>query len=260
LGVEPKQDTWWYDYGDGTWAAGGWYWIDGNRNGIAECYCFDKDGWLLTNRTTADGYQVNHDGAWIVDGVVQTRIVTPGTVISSGGTRSDSPVNACGISAVIAGSRADVSDRIFTGNRVVIDLDSENRAQQQPSGFQDSYARQVFDMVNAERTKAGKTPLAWAEDIGEIAEIRVEELSQQYSHIRPDGQNFLSVWDEHNIPYKYYGENIAMGQDNPEEVMGTWMNSEPHQNNILDEDYTHMAAGSYYKDGQFYWIQLFVSY
>ena len=216
LGVEPKQDTWWYDYGDGTWAAGGWYWIDGNRNGIAECYCFDKDGWLLTNRTTADGYQVNHDGAWIVDGVVQTRMV--------------------------------------------IDLDSENRAQQLPSGFQDSYARQVFDMVNAERTKAGKTPLAWAEDIGEIAEIRVEELSQQYSHIRPDGQNFLSVWDEHNIPYMYYGENIAMGQDNPEEVMGTWMNSEPHQNNILDEDYTHMAAGSYYKDGQFYWIQLFVSY
>ncbi len=52
--------------------AGEWQWIDGNGDGIAECY-YMENGTALTNTTTPDGYQVNETGAWIVDGVVQTQ-------------------------------------------------------------------------------------------------------------------------------------------------------------------------------------------
>lgn len=52
--------------------AGEWQWIDGNSDGIAECY-YMENGTALTNATTPDGYQVNETGAWIVDGVVQTQ-------------------------------------------------------------------------------------------------------------------------------------------------------------------------------------------
>ena len=64
---------WWYDNLDGTYARDGWLWIDGNHDGIAECYCFDGDGYLYVNTRTPDGYYVNLSGQWVVDGVVQTQ-------------------------------------------------------------------------------------------------------------------------------------------------------------------------------------------
>lgn len=50
-----------------------WYWLDGNDDGISECYYFDGNGYLSTNTISMDGYQVNENGMWVVDGVVQTK-------------------------------------------------------------------------------------------------------------------------------------------------------------------------------------------
>lgn len=62
-GAGDNAARWWYDNGDNTWAANGWRWIDGNQDGVSECYYFDAEGWLLTATTTPDGYTVNADGA-----------------------------------------------------------------------------------------------------------------------------------------------------------------------------------------------------
>ncbi len=64
---------WWYNNGDGTWPANTWQWIDGNNDGTAECYYFDANGYCLTNITTPDGYKVDGNGAWLVNGVVQSK-------------------------------------------------------------------------------------------------------------------------------------------------------------------------------------------
>ena len=72
-GAGDNAARWWYDNGDNTWAANGWRWIDGNQDGVSECYYFDAEGWLLTSTTTPDGYNVNADGAWTVNGIVQSR-------------------------------------------------------------------------------------------------------------------------------------------------------------------------------------------
>lgn len=72
-GAGSNASRWWYDNGDNTWAANGWRWIDGNQDGVSECYYFDVDGWLLTSTTTPDGYTVNANGAWTVNGIVQTK-------------------------------------------------------------------------------------------------------------------------------------------------------------------------------------------
>ena len=66
---------WWYDNGNGTWPASTWQWIDGNNDGIAESYYFNPSGYCLTNTTTPDGYIVNADGAWTVNGIIQTKAV-----------------------------------------------------------------------------------------------------------------------------------------------------------------------------------------
>ena len=65
---------WWYQNDDGTGPVG-WAWIDGNHDGIAECYYFNEAGYCLMNTTTPDGYTVDANGAWTINGVVQTQTV-----------------------------------------------------------------------------------------------------------------------------------------------------------------------------------------
>lgn len=74
---EWKSDAegWWYARGDGSWPVNGWEWIDGNGDGIAECYYFDSNGYCLCNTATPDNYTVDANGAWIVNGMVQTQPV-----------------------------------------------------------------------------------------------------------------------------------------------------------------------------------------
>lgn len=63
---------WWYQNDDGSYPTNTWQWIDGNSDGISESYCFNENGYMLAD-STKDGYTVNADGAWTVNGVVQTQ-------------------------------------------------------------------------------------------------------------------------------------------------------------------------------------------
>ena len=87
----PGQTRWWYELDGGQYYAGTaespqWQWIDGNRDGRAECYAFDESGWMYAATVTPDGYQVNENGAWVENGQVQLKEVEPGY----GGTGADS--------------------------------------------------------------------------------------------------------------------------------------------------------------------------
>lgn len=72
-----KKDNqgWWWRNDGGSYPANTWEWLDGNKDGIAECYYFDASGYLLTNTTTPDHYTVDENGAWIKNGIVQTKTV-----------------------------------------------------------------------------------------------------------------------------------------------------------------------------------------
>lgn len=92
MGQGANSARWWYDLGNGAYYGSPsqtveWQWLDGNGDGMAECYAFDQEGWMYADTVTPDGYQVNADGAWIVDGAVQTMAVTAGY----GGTRAQQP-------------------------------------------------------------------------------------------------------------------------------------------------------------------------
>lgn len=68
--------TWKYQKDDGTYATGTWQWIDGKS------YCFDSNGNMYANTTTPDGYTVNENGQWTVNGVVQTQNANNATTTS----------------------------------------------------------------------------------------------------------------------------------------------------------------------------------
>ena len=68
-----QQDSYgcWYQTDDGTYLNNGWNWVDG------KCYYFSPDGYCLQNTQTPDGYMVDENGAWVIDGIVQTQNQTP---------------------------------------------------------------------------------------------------------------------------------------------------------------------------------------
>lgn len=71
---------WWWQNDDGSYPVSCWQWLDGNGDGTAECYYFNEAGYMLTNTTTPDGYIVNADGAWVVNGTIQTQVVNQNSV------------------------------------------------------------------------------------------------------------------------------------------------------------------------------------
>ncbi|MBQ7796021.1 MAG: hypothetical protein IJ374_05620 [Lachnospiraceae bacterium] len=80
-----KQDHvgWWWQRNDGSYPVNGWEWIDANDDSVSECYYFNSNGYCLLNTTTPDGYQVDINGAWVNNGVVQTKKDTDNTTAVS---------------------------------------------------------------------------------------------------------------------------------------------------------------------------------
>lgn len=84
---------WWWVDDDGTNPANEWRWLDGNGDGTFECYYFGSDGYMLSDTTTPDEYQVNADGAWIVNGGVQLQYNLDETADEDGTEAADDEDN-----------------------------------------------------------------------------------------------------------------------------------------------------------------------
>ena len=73
----------WWENEDGSYAKDQWLWLDGNQDGIAECYYFDENGYMLSDAVAPDGSQVDKDGAWILDGVKQAKVLDTASGLAS---------------------------------------------------------------------------------------------------------------------------------------------------------------------------------
>ena len=72
----------WYINDDGSYPTNAWQWIDGDGDGVYQCFAFDENGYLMLNQTTPDGYLVGEAGAWF-DGVMPvTRTYPVGTYVA----------------------------------------------------------------------------------------------------------------------------------------------------------------------------------
>ena len=122
---------------------------------------------------------------------------------------------------------------------------------------QEDFAYQVLSLVNREREKEGLDPVMLAPDLMEAAAVRAEELTERFSHTRPNGKSCFSVIARKK---RTVGENIAAGKPTPEDVMDCWLNSPGHRANILNPDFRELGVGYLYRDGEeyrHYWVQLF---
>ncbi len=122
-----------------------------------------------------------------------------------------------------------------------------------------NFAEEVLRLCNIERANYGIAPLELDENLIECADIRAEEIVEEFSHTRPDGTSCFSVLK--GISYYTCGENIAAGHSTPEETVDQWMNSAGHRANILNGEFTKLGVGYCYdENGMYknYWVQLFI--
>ena len=121
----------------------------------------------------------------------------------------------------------------------------------------DEFREEVIRLTNIERENAGLDPLAEDSTAMEYAQIRAEEISENYSHTRPGNK-------DKSLDGLYFIENIAYGQKTPEAVVKAWMNSEGHRATLLS-DYSEVGnrfgVGCFKgSNGKIYWTQEFVGW
>lgn len=146
-----------------------------------------------------------------------------------------------------------------TGNFSLV-LKGVNEAKDYFDGNADEKIWEVLKLTNAEREKAGRSPLTLMQHLTDGAAVRAQEITQAFGHGRTNGTNFDTVLNGYyNLP----GENIAAGNATAAETVNQWMNSAGHRANILDSNnigYTHLGVGYNYSDASYYkhyWVQLF---
>lgn len=112
-------------------------------------------------------------------------------------------------------------------------------------------AQEVLDILNTDRARAGLSALELDARLCEAAQIRLNEIVQQFSHTRPDGTKFATVCEG------AYAENIARGQRSAVRVMAARMSSDGHRANILNPRYATVGICACEVNGIMYWVQLF---
>ncbi len=124
-----------------------------------------------------------------------------------------------------------------------------------------SYEKQVVDLVNAERAKAGVAPLTLDSSISNVARTKSQDMATNnyFAHQSPTYGSAGNMLTKFGIKYTAWGENIASGQKTPQQVVTAWMNSEGHRANILSSTYTKIGVGyATNSKGVPYWTQMFV--
>jgi uncharacterized protein YkwD len=119
-------------------------------------------------------------------------------------------------------------------------------------GETDELARDIFERVNDERVARGLAPLAWHDDLADMAQRWSVQMiaSGSYEH---SSSKFRA-----HAEFVGTGENIHMGPLDAGEAHVDWMESDGHRSNILDAGYVAVGVGVVCRhDGRMWATQIF---
>ncbi|MBQ7817244.1 MAG: Ig-like domain-containing protein [Oscillospiraceae bacterium] len=119
-----------------------------------------------------------------------------------------------------------------------------------------SEAFKIVDLINTQRRQNGLSAVKMDKGLLDAAMLRAAECAIYYSHTRPNGTQCFTVLPSGGGSS---GENIAVGQQDAEQVMESWMNSPGHRANILNGNFASVGVGAFLHNGVYTWVQLFSS-
>lgn len=120
---------------------------------------------------------------------------------------------------------------------------------------------EVIRLTNLERTKRGLPALKANWQLSRCARYKSQDMINKnyFAHQSPTYGSPFDMIESFGISMAAGGENIAMGQRTPQEVVTAWMNSPGHRSNILSTAYTQIGVGvAKSRTGSYYWTQMFI--
>lgn len=120
--------------------------------------------------------------------------------------------------------------------------------------------KEVFDLINKQRTNNGLKALTIDSEVQRVARIKAQDMvdNNYFSHTSPTYGSPFDMLKSFKISYKTAGENIA-GNSSNSAAVNAWMNSSGHKANILNSgfNYTGIGVVSSPKYGKMY-VQMFI--
>ncbi len=120
---------------------------------------------------------------------------------------------------------------------------------------------EVIRLTNIERSKKGLGALKANWQLSRCARYKSQDMINKnyFAHQSPTYGSPFDMIESFGISMAAGGENIAMGQRTPQEVVTAWMNSPGHRSNILSTAYTEIGVGcAKSSNGSYYWTQMFI--
>lgn len=108
---------------------------------------------------------------------------------------------------------------------------------------ENEFEQEVFELINAERSKNGLKALNSKSVLIQDARQRAIETVSVFSHTRPDGSNWWEM-----DPANMYSECLEWRKSEyatPQRVVEAWMDSKTHREALLREDLEAMGIGGY---------------
>ena len=120
--------------------------------------------------------------------------------------------------------------------------------------------KEVFDLINKQRTNNGLSALKIDSEVQRVARIKAQDMvdNNYFAHESPTYGTPFQMLKSFKISYKTAGENIAGNSSNSAAVTA-WMNSSGHKANILNGNYNYTGIGvvNSSKYGKVY-VQMFI--
>lgn len=104
--------------------------------------------------------------------------------------------------------------------------------------------KEVFDLINKQRTNNGLQALKVDNEVQRVARIKAQDMvdNNYFAHESPIYGSPFNMLKSFKISYKTAGENIAGNSSNSGAVT-SWMNSSGHKANILNSNFNYTGIG-----------------
>jgi len=104
--------------------------------------------------------------------------------------------------------------------------------------------KEVFDLINKQRTNNGLSPLKTDTGALQVARVKAQDMvdNNYFSHNSPIYGSPFDMLKSFKVTYKTAGENIA-GNSSNSGAVNAWMNSSGHKANILNSSFNYTGIG-----------------
>lgn len=132
-----------------------------------------------------------------------------------------------------------------------------------------AFLNRVVELTNVERAQQGLAPLTFNTQLAAAAQVHSANMGSGdfMDHTNPfDGTIAADRVTSQGYNYQTVAENVAGGQQTPEQVVLEWMNSPSHRANILNPTVTEIGVGYHFQENDtgnvnfsHYWTQVFAT-